>query len=81
MAGDGSGISMAAAAGQNPPVSMVTEYVRLRPHELARLRHLLAEDPDEAYDYAGDLQLGDDDDEMSSRGMDIDRRGRAYSTY
>jgi hypothetical protein len=72
---------MAAAAGQNPPVSMVTEYVRLRPHELARLRHLLAEDPDEAYDYAGDLQLGDDDTRCRREEWTSTRRGRAYSTY
>jgi len=64
---------MPAAPGQNRPVSMVTEYVRLRPHELARLRQLLAEDPSEAYYYAGDLQLGDEDEEISSRGMDIDK--------
>jgi len=52
---------------------MVTEYVRLRPYELARLRQLLVEYPDEAYDYVGDLQLGDEDEEMSARGMDIDK--------
>jgi Domain of unknown function (DUF1877) len=54
-------------------MSMITEYVRLRPHELARLRQLLAEDPDEACEYAGDLRMGDEDEEVSSRGMDTDK--------
>ena len=54
-------------------MSMITEYVRLRPHELTRLRSLLVEDPDEACEYAGDLRLGDEDEEKSSRGMDTDR--------
>ena len=54
-------------------MSVITEYVRLRPHELARLRTLLADDPDEACDYAGDLRMGDVDEEVSTRGMDTDK--------
>ena len=54
-------------------MSAITEYVRLRPPELTELRRLLADEPDEAYDYAGDLALGDPDEETSSRGMDTDQ--------
>jgi hypothetical protein len=54
-------------------MSMITEYVRLRPHELTELRRLLAEEPDDAYEYAGDLSMGDEDEEVSSRGMDTDK--------
>lgn len=56
-------------------MSMITEYVRLRPRELAELRRLLAEDPEseEACEYAGDLRMGDLDEELSSRGMDTDK--------
>jgi hypothetical protein len=54
-------------------MSMITEYLRLRAHELAHLRLLLAEDPDEACEYAGDLRMGDLDEPVSSRGMDTDK--------
>ncbi|MGS2619450.1 YfbM family protein [Micromonospora sp. LZ34] len=54
-------------------MSMIMEYVRLRPHELTELRRLLVEEPDHAYEYAGDLRMGDEDEERSSRGMDTDR--------
>jgi hypothetical protein len=54
-------------------MSEITEYVRLRPHELAQLRHLLVEDPDQACEYAGELRMGDLDEEVSSRGMDTDK--------
>jgi hypothetical protein len=54
-------------------MSVIMEYVRLRPHELAELRRLLVEDPDSAYDYAGDLRMGDEDEAVSSRGMDTDQ--------
>jgi hypothetical protein len=54
-------------------MSMIMEYVRLRPHELAELRRLLVEDPDSAYEYAGDLRMGDEDEAVSSRGMDTDQ--------
>jgi hypothetical protein len=47
--------------------------VPLRPHELERLRALLDEDPDEACEYANDLRMGDEDEEVSSRGMDTDK--------
>ncbi|MEU8299719.1 DUF1877 family protein [Micromonospora sp. NPDC048909] len=54
-------------------MSMITEYVRLRPHELTELRRLLLEDPDNACEYAGDLRMGDLDEEVASRGMDTDK--------
>jgi len=54
-------------------MSMITEYVRLRPRELAELRRLLVEKPDDAYEYAGDLAMGDEDEDTSSRGMDTDK--------
>jgi hypothetical protein len=58
---------------EDAAMSMITEYVRLRPHELAELYRLLVEDPDEAYEYAADLRMGDLGDEVSSRGMDTDK--------
>jgi hypothetical protein len=54
-------------------MSMITEYVRLRPDELIELRRLLIEEPDNAYEYAGDLRMGDEDEAVSSRGMDTDK--------
>ncbi|MGW3783637.1 YfbM family protein [Micromonospora chokoriensis] len=54
-------------------MSMITEYARLRPDELTELRRLLVEDPDNACEYAGDLRMGDLDEEVSSRGMDTDK--------
>jgi hypothetical protein len=54
-------------------MSMITEYVRLRPHEFAELQRLLLEGPEEAYEYASDLQTGDEDEGVSSRGMDTDK--------
>jgi hypothetical protein len=54
-------------------MSMITEYARLRPDELAQFRQLLAEDPAEAFQYVEDLRSGDEDEEVSSRGMDTDK--------
>lgn len=54
-------------------MSMVMEYVRLRPRELAELRRLLVEEPDSAHEYAGDLRMGDEDSAVSPRGMDTDK--------
>src|SRR5690242_14865399 len=54
-------------------MSTITQYVRLRLAELAELRRLLAEEPDAAYDYVGDLGMGDIDEPTSSRGMDTDQ--------
>ncbi|HEX5994882.1 MAG TPA: YfbM family protein [Jiangellales bacterium] len=54
-------------------MSMILEYVRLRSHELTELRRLLVEDPDNACEYAGDLRMGDLDEEVSSRGIDTDK--------
>jgi hypothetical protein len=54
-------------------MSMVTEFVRLRPAELDELRRLLADDPDQAFEYAGDLAMGDPDEEVSSRCTDTDQ--------
>jgi Domain of unknown function (DUF1877) len=53
-------------------MSMITEYVRLRPPELAELHRLLVKEPDDAYEYVGDLRM-DEDEEVSSRGMDTDK--------
>jgi hypothetical protein len=56
-------------------MSVIVEYVRLRPAELAELRRLLAEAPDEAYGYAGDLAGQDADvapDEVP-RAIDTDK--------
>jgi hypothetical protein len=53
-------------------MSMIMEYVRLRPHELVELRRLLIAEPDSANEYAGDLRMGDEDEAVSSRGMDTD---------
>jgi hypothetical protein len=54
-------------------MSMIAEYVRLRPNELVELRRLLGESPDEAYEYAGDLRMDDEDEATSTRGMDTDK--------
>jgi hypothetical protein len=54
-------------------MSMITEYVRLRPYELTELVRLLVVEPDDAYEYAVDLRMGDEDEEVSSRGMDSDK--------
>jgi hypothetical protein len=53
-------------------MSLTTEYMRLRPHELTELRRLLAEDPDSAYEYVEGLRWGNSD-ERASRGMDTDK--------
>jgi hypothetical protein len=45
-------------------MSMIMEYARLGPADLAELRRLLAEDPDQAYEFADDL---------APRGMDTDK--------
>lgn len=47
-------------------MSVITTYVRLRPAELAELRSLLVESPEDAYEYADDLRLDD-------RGLDTDK--------
>jgi hypothetical protein len=39
-------------------MSVIKEYVRLRPHEPAELRRLPVEEPDDAYEYASDLRMG-----------------------
>src|SRR6266545_2756863 len=59
--------------GECRSMSMITEYVRLRPHELTELRRLLVEEPDAAYEYASDIRMGDEDEEVSLRGMDTDK--------
>src|SRR5262245_4711591 len=53
-------------------MSMITKYVRLRPREFVELQRLLAEEPDGAYEYAGDLRMGNKDEDVS-RGMDTDK--------
>ena len=52
---------------------MIAEYVRVRPHEFAELQRLLLDGPEEAYEYACDLRMGDEDEGVSPRGMDTDK--------
>jgi len=54
-------------------VSTILEYARLRPHELAELRRLVAEKPMRVIGYANDLRMGDLDEAVSSRGIDLDK--------
>jgi hypothetical protein len=54
-------------------MSMIAGYVRLRPQEFTELQRLLLDGPEEAYEYACDLQMGDEDEGVSSRGMDTDK--------
>jgi Domain of unknown function (DUF1877) len=54
-------------------MSMTTEYVRLRPHEFTEFQRLLLDGPREAYEYACDLQMGDEDKGMSPRGTHTDK--------
>ena len=60
-------------------VSMITEYLRLRPHEFTELQRLLLDGPEHAYEYASDLQMADEDKGVPSRGMDTDKAWRAYN--
>src|SRR5262249_47550361 len=55
------------------PMGMVMEYVRLRPAEFAELHRLLRERPRDAHGYITDLCMGDLHEEVSSRGMDLDK--------
>src|SRR6266704_6051020 len=54
-------------------MSAVTEYLRLRPHELVELRRLLAVDSHGAFEYACGLGRGEEDAQASSRGIDTDK--------
>jgi hypothetical protein len=54
-------------------MSMITEYLRLRPGEFTELQRLLLDGPEEAYGYASDLQMGNEDEAAPPRGMDIDK--------
>lgn len=54
-------------------MSMIAEYVRLRPHEFIELQRLLLAGPEEACDYASDLQMGNEEEEVSPRGIDTDK--------
>jgi hypothetical protein len=56
-------------------MSAITEYARLRPVELAHLRHLLVDAPDEAYAFVGDLADREHQDDETPRGTDIDKAG------
>jgi hypothetical protein len=48
--------------------------------ELVELEQLLAEEPDDAYEFAGDLAERDsDEDDSAPRGMDTDKHGRDCS--
>jgi len=52
---------------------MIAEHVRLRPHEFTELQRLLLDGPEEAYEYACDLQMRGEDQGVSSRGMHTDK--------
>ena len=54
-------------------MSMIAEYVRLRPHEFTELQRLLLDGPREADDYASDLQMDDEDEGVSPRCMHTDK--------
>jgi hypothetical protein len=54
-------------------MSMIAEYVRLRPQEFTELQRLLLDGPEEAYEYVCDLQMGDEEEGVSSRGTDTDK--------
>ena len=56
-------------------MSAITEYARLRPVELAHLRQLLVEAPDEAYAFVGDLADRENQHDQTPRGTDIDKAG------
>lgn len=60
---------------QDPAVSMVTEYLRLRPYELAELRGLLDAPGDEAIEYVEELSTVDAPDTPDSerRAIDLDK--------
>lgn len=55
-------------------MSMITQYVRLRSAELVELERLLTEEPDGAYEFAGDRAEQDGDEDGSAPfGMDTDK--------
>lgn len=63
-------------------MSMITEYVRLGPGELAELRRLLKESSDDAYEFVAglaglaglaDLDVGTGEQAIASRGFDTDK--------
>jgi hypothetical protein len=54
-------------------MSMITEYLRLRPREFTELQRLLLNGSEEAYGYASDLQMGKEDEAPPPRGMDTDK--------
>jgi hypothetical protein len=54
-------------------MSMITEYLRLRPREFIELQRLLLDGPEEACEYASDLQMVDVDEGVPPRGMDTDK--------
>src|SRR5258707_8729215 len=54
-------------------MGMIIEYLPLRPHEVTELQGLLLDGPEEAYEYASGLRMGDEDEGVSSRGTDTDK--------
>ncbi|GAA1404515.1 YfbM family protein [Catellatospora coxensis] len=54
-------------------MSMITDYLRLRPTELTELRRRLTEEPNAAYSYVADLGDGGEDDGGAARGVDTDK--------
>ncbi len=53
-------------------MSMIMQYIRIRDTELVRLRKLLAQDPDRAFDYADELADGAADDVPAERSRSLD---------
>ncbi len=58
-------------------MSKIMQYVRIRDADLERLKKMLVEDPDGAYEYTDELADGDDEDDTDRperrRGVDIDK--------
>jgi hypothetical protein len=55
------------------PMSMIMQYVRIQADELARLRGLLTDDPNEAFEYCDELADGD------GRALDTDKTWAAMA--
>jgi len=62
-------------------MGMIMQYVRIRDDELVRLRDLLTDDPDQAYDYVDELADADADDgpPEHSRSIDTDKAWHAMA--
>ncbi|KXK58052.1 hypothetical protein AWW66_32190 [Micromonospora rosaria] len=49
-------------------MSAIMDYARLRSHDLTERSRLLAKEPNNAYEYAADLRIGEEGEERASRG-------------